>query len=133
MAAPTPYLLLPGSARSTLEFYRGVFGGDLDIHSFAEFGRSDGPPEAVAHGILKGPVTLYAADAAEWEQPFSAGGLFFALLGVASSEILRQWFDALADGGTVVDPLTTRPWNAVDGQVRDRAGLTWLIGWENSA
>lgn len=78
MAALTPYLLLPGTARSTLEFYRGVFGGDLDIHSFAEFGRSGGPPEAVAHGVLKGPVPLYAADAAEGVRVLLAGGPFRA-------------------------------------------------------
>ena len=32
--------------------------------------------------------------------------------------------------GRVVDPLTPKPWRASDGQVVDRHGLRWLIGYE---
>jgi hypothetical protein len=35
-----------------------------------------------------------------------------------------------AEGGRVVDHLQTRPWGASDGQVIDRYGLHWLIGFE---
>ncbi len=52
MTAPTPYLHLPGTAREALSFYGEVFGGRVAAHSFAEFGRQDGPADAVAHGYL---------------------------------------------------------------------------------
>jgi PhnB protein len=35
-----------------------------------------------------------------------------------------------ADGGTVVDDLQQRPWGAFDGQLIDRYGVHWLIGFE---
>jgi PhnB protein len=54
----------------------------------------------------------------------------FALLGTAEPAVLEHWFAALADGGTVVDPLQKRPWGDHDGQVTDRYGLTWLIGYQ---
>ena len=46
-------------------------------------------------------------------------------------DIERGWFDRLADGGTVLDPLAKRPWGDYDGQVRDRYGLRWLIGFQD--
>lgn len=56
--------------------------------------------------------------------------MLFALLGVADAATSSRWFDALAEDGTVLDPLQERPWGDVDGQVRDRYGVTWLIGYQ---
>jgi len=131
MKAPKPYLLLPGTAREALSFYAETFGGELELHTFAEFGRTDGPPDAIAHGVLDGDVALYASDAAEGESPLRTEGLMFSLLGTAGPATLHQWFDALADGGRVIDPLQVREWGASDGQVVDRFGLHWLVGYEH--
>jgi PhnB protein len=130
MAAPTPYLFFPGTARAALTFYAGVFGGTIELHTLADFGRDDGPPEAIAHGVLDGPVALCAADVAGEERPFRAEGVMFSLLGTAAPDTLRAWFARLADDGRVVDALQDRPWGAVDGQVVDRFGVHWLIGFE---
>jgi len=51
-------------------------------------------------------------------------------LGTADPKALHGWFEGLAKGGTVLDPLAPKPWGAVDGQVVDRHGLRWLIGYE---
>jgi len=51
-------------------------------------------------------------------------------LGTASPSALRTWSSSLAEGGQIVDDLQTRPWGASDGQVIDRYGLHWLIGFE---
>ena len=130
--APTPYLLLPGTARQALAGYAEVFGCSAEVHTFADSGRTDGPADAVAHGYLSGgPVSLFAADVAGDQQPFRGGaGLMFSLLGTADPATLRAWFAGLADGGRVVEPLERRPWGASDGQVVDRHGLHWLIGFE---
>ena len=47
-----------------------------------------------------------------------------------SPRTLRTWFSRLSEGGRVVDELQKRPWGASDGQVIDRYGLPWLIGFE---
>jgi PhnB protein len=131
VAGLTPYLLFPGHAREALQFYADIFGGSTVLHTFAEFGRDDGPPDAVAHGYLAdAPVSLYAADAAGEEQPFRAEGLMLSLLGTAEPATLHRWFDTLAVGGTVLDQLQERGWKAYDGQVIDRFGLRWLIGYQ---
>ena len=131
MAALTPYLVLPGTAREALTFYQSVFGGALTLHTFAEFGRSDGTPDAIAHGILDGPVPLFAADAGPAEPTLQVQGALFSLLGTADPATLTAWFVALSDGGTDIDALQLRPWGAHDGQVTDRYALRWLIGYED--
>lgn len=132
MAHPLVYIHFPGTARQALEFYQGIFGGELSLNTFAQFGRDDGPADAVAHGMLTGTVELAGADAVGEDRPFQAEGLMLSLLGTAPGETLRTWFDQLADGGDVVDPLQVRPWGATDGQVVDRFGVRWLVGFEDA-
>jgi PhnB protein len=131
MTAMTLYAWFPGTAGEALPFYQDVFGGELELHTYEEFGRTDGPADAIAHGILAGPVSLYGTDAGPEDEPVDMRGISVALLGAADPETLTRWFDALADGGTVIDPLQARAWGASDGQVVDRFGLRWLIGFEH--
>lgn len=130
MTGLTPYLHFPGTAGEALTFYQEVFGGDVGVNTFAEFGRDDGPADAVAHGGLTGQVTLFAADAVDGQATLRLEGVMFSLLGTAEPNVLERWFAALSEGGTVVDPLQLRPWGDHDGQVTDRFGVTWLIGYE---
>lgn len=131
MTAPTPYLQFPGTARAALTFYGDVFGCAVELNTFAEFDRTDGTADAIAHGRLTGgPVALFAADVSGNEPPLRCEGLMLSLLGTAPAATLRTWFARLADGGRIVDELQHRPWGASDGQVIDRFGLHWLIGFE---
>lgn len=132
VTAPTPYIFFPGTAREALSFYAEVFGGAAQLHTFAEFNRTDGPADAIAHGqLVDAPVSLYAADVAGDEQAFQARGLMLSLLGTADPATLRDWFAWLAADGEVLDELQKRPWGASDGQLVDRYGLRWLIGFED--
>lgn len=130
MTGLTPYLSFGGTAREALEFYRAVFGGELVLHTFGDFGRDDGDRDRIAHGMLLGPVALFASDTGPGEDVLALRGILFSLLGTAEPAELERWFGALADGGEVVDPLTLKPWGDHDGQVRDRFGVMWLIGYQ---
>jgi len=127
----TPYVHFPGTAREALTFYGDVFGGSVQLHTFEEFGRTDGPADAIAHGYLAdGPVRLFGSDVAGDQPPVRCEGMMLSLLGTEAPAVLRQWFSKLAEGGRVLDDLQQRPWGASDGQVVDRHGLHWLIGYE---
>jgi PhnB protein len=131
MANPTPYVHFPGTARAALTFYGEVFDSQVQLHTFGEFNRTDGPADAIAHGYLvDGPVDLFASDIAGDEPAVRTEGLMLALLGTSTPSTLRTWFARLSDGGQVVDDLQARPWGTSDGQVIDRHGLHWLIGFE---
>ena len=60
-----PYIAFSDNARQALEFYRGVFGGDLVLSTFGEAGGAEGPDaDKIMHGQLETPAgyTLVAAD-----------------------------------------------------------------------
>ena len=133
VTGPTPYVHFPGTAREALTFYGDVFGCSVQLHTFEEFHRSDGLAEAIAHGYLSGgPVQLFGADVAGDERPVRCEGVMLSLLGTAAPSMLTNWFSRLSEGGQVVDDLQERPWGDSDGQVIDRYGLHWLIGFEGS-
>lgn len=62
------YVSFPGNAREAIEFYRGVFGGELKILTYGEqLDQSvqfpfDPPRDAVAHRTLTGPFTISGGD-----------------------------------------------------------------------
>lgn len=129
MSGLIPYLLFPGVAAEALQRYASIFGGESRLFTYEQAGRTDGPGDAVAHGmLLGGPVELAGADAADGEDTVSMSGMFFSLLGTADPETLGRWFAALAEGGRIIDPLQKRPWGDHDGTLVDRFGVSWLIG-----
>lgn len=132
MSLPQISLCLPSTAREALEHYRGIFGGEVGLNTFADFGRSDGPGDAIAFGILRGEVTLFAFDAGPDDAALQRmDGVMLTVLG-DDAERYTRWFEALSDGGEVLDDLQKRPWGDYDGTVRDRFGVTWLIGHRGS-
>jgi PhnB protein len=131
MTGPKPYIHFPGTALEALTFYGEVFGCPVQLHTFAEFNRADGPADAIAHGYLAGgPVALFGADVSGDEPPFRSEGMMLALLGTAAPSTLRTWFSRLCEGGRGRRRLADAAVGASDGQVIDRYGLHWLIGFE---
>ena len=60
-----PYLNLNGTARQALEFYQGVFGGELNIMTFGDMGAADASDAGkIMHGQLETSAgyTLMVAD-----------------------------------------------------------------------
>ena len=79
--------------------------------------------------MLQGAVELFASDASAGEPTLHAEGVMFSLLGIAESNTLEAWFASLCAGGSDIDPLQLRPWGDHDGQVTDRFGIRWLVGY----
>jgi PhnB protein len=109
MTAPQIYFSFPGTAREALGFYADIFGGQLSLHTYEDFSRSDGPSEAIAHGVLDGAVALAGSDAAPGEKSVRFEGIMPSLLGTAEPAVLHGWFDRLTVGGRVIDPLSPKP------------------------
>ena len=45
-----PYLNFNGNARQALEFYKDVFGGSLNVNTFAHFGNIGLDGDRIMHG-----------------------------------------------------------------------------------
>jgi PhnB protein len=133
--ALNPYLSFRDNAREAMEFYRSVFGGKLDLSTFADFGASDDPDvrDKIMHGHLDvgDGLTLMGADTPPGMPYSGQSGVAISLSGSSTDDAprLRGWFDALAEGGAVHEPLVPAPWGDVFGMCTDRFGTSWMVNF----
>jgi PhnB protein len=59
--------------------------------------------------------------------PASEGSTITISLSGNGDEGLRDYWDKLADGGTVTMPLEQAPWGDWFGQLTDRFGVDWMV------
>lgn len=122
----TPYLSFRDNAREAMEFYQQVFGGDLHVTTFGEFGMEGAEADKIMHGQLttaKG-FTLMGADTPEGMDLSSGSAITVCLSG--DDDELRGYFAQLADGGTVSTPLEKQMWGDEYGACVDRFGVSWM-------
>ena len=125
-----PYLNFRGAAREAMETYRAIFGGDLTISTFGEFGMDvpDAEKDQVMHSQLSGGVVEFMGADVPSSMPFdpSGGAVTMSLFGTDEPE-LRGFFERLADGGAVTVPLEKAPWGDHFGMLTDRFGIGWMV------
>ena len=124
-----PYVTFEGNAREALEFYRDVFGGELNVNTFGDFGNdAGGESDKIMHGQLETDAgfTLMAADNPPG-QDFTAGNNYSISLSGDDDEMLRANWKQLSDGGTVMVPLEKQMWGDEFGMCADRFGVTWMV------
>lgn len=124
-----PYIAFPGTARQAMEFYQSVFGGELTVNTFADFGSADAPfADQVMHAMLEADngMTLMASDAPEGMKPVTYGNNVVVSLS-GDDEILREHFDKLSAAGTVIMPLEKQVWGDEYGACTDQFGVEWMV------
>lgn len=123
-----PYLNFDGTTREAMTFYHGVFGGDLAISTFGDFGAPEGvDPDGVMHAALttESGLTLMASDLPPG-QTLQAGNNFGVSLS-GDDEVLRDYWEGLTADGQVLMPLERQPWGDDMGMCVDRFGTSWLV------
>ena len=124
-----PYIAFADTAREALEFYRGVFGGELALSTFGEAGGAEGPDaDKIMHGQLETPAgyTLMASDAPAGMDLSVGTNISISLSGDDADE-LRGYFAKLAEGGAVTVPLEKQMWGDEFGMCVDRFGVAWMV------
>ncbi|TSE01615.1 VOC family protein [Skermania sp. ID1734] len=123
-----PYISFNSNARQAMEFYQEVFGGELALSTFGEFGDKESPlANQIMHGMLETPAgfTLMGADDPQGNaQP--SGSMSISLSGDDEAE-LRGYWEKLSDGGTVTVPLEKQMWGDVFGMCQDKFGIGWMV------
>jgi PhnB protein len=126
----TPYLSFKDNAREAMAFYKGVFGGKLDLQTFKEFHVSEDPSEddKVMHAALQsdGGLTLFASDTPN-RLEYTRGTDFSMSLSGDDEAELSGYFDKLKEGGTETMPLAKAPWGDTFGMLKDKFGVSWLV------
>lgn len=119
-----------------MRHYQAIFGGELSASSYAEFGVVPADHEHAArimHSQLIGEVvTLMAADELPGLGPEVSYGTNVSLAFTGPEmERFRGWFDRLAEGGEVHQPIAKQVWGDYYGALEDRFGMRWMFNIED--
>jgi PhnB protein len=124
-----PYLNFNGNARQALQFYQSVFGGELNLNTFADFG-AQGSPDAdrIMHGQLETDAgyTMMAADVTSDMEYHPMAGCSVSLSG-DDADVLRGYWDKLSASGTTTMPMQKQAWGDEFGMCVDGFGVPWLV------
>jgi PhnB protein len=126
-----PYISFQDNAREAMEFYKTVFGGELTLSTFGESGMTDHgvKPDGIMHAMLvaENGITLMASDTATGMREYVAGtNMSISLSGDNETE-LTNYYNKLAEGGKVDQPLTKAPWGDTFGMLTDKFGIFWMV------
>ena len=124
-----PYISFNGNARDAMRFYKTVFGGNLTVNTFGEFGMKDAAvSRKVMHAMLEtdSGFTLMASDLAPGMEYNPGNNITVSLSGDDGNE-LRSYWKKLSRGGEVTMPLEKQMWGDEFGQCRDKFGVSWMV------
>jgi len=141
----TTHLNFRGDARAALGFYQSIFGGDVSIATYGDFGMPKDAPGA--DNVVFGQVeTADGFRVMAYDIPGQAGGsadaagsthrengvtitdqpFFVAVRGETLDEVQGYWA-ALSVGASIVEPLAASAWSPGFGMLTDRFGVTWIL------
>jgi len=134
------YLSFEGRCDEALGFYKKALGAEVvqlmryseapapepSDNADASCGGAMPSPDKVMHAVVRiGETELMASDGRCSGQP-EFKGVMLALTASTDAEA-RKWFDALADGGQVMQPLMKTFFTSSFGMLNDRFGVSWLL------
>ena len=125
-----PYLNFSGQTRAAMEFYKTVFGGELTINTMGEGAGVTDPStkDNIMHADLRvgNSMVIMAADDVGDTKSKSATNSSLSLSG-DNAEQLSAYYEALKEGGTIIEPLAPSPWGDTFGMLKDKFGVIWLV------
>ncbi len=128
-----PYLFFAGRCEEALDFYRQSLGASIDFMM-----RFSDSPEPTPPGMLQagfenkvmhasfriGEVLIMASDGCDDKSKFDG---FRLALGVPTEAEAHKAFNALAEGGSIMMPLSKTFWSPCYGMVTDKFNVAWMV------
>ena len=135
MANLVPYINFADQGKEAIAFYKGVFGGDAEVQLVTDSPNAEQMPkewgERIFHlAFTAGDIHFYGSDIISDQAGKVTGNVHFLVIDCDSAEQLKEWFDKLADGGTVVWEPRDSEWGSLFGQVTDTFGVTWMLNYD---
>ncbi len=125
-----PYINFKDNTRAAMEFYQSVFGGKLTMSTFKEFqaSKNASDDEKIMHSELEAENGLgFMAADTPIHLDYRPGTNFSMSLSGENQAELTAYFEKLAVGGTITEPLTQAPWGDTFGMLIDQFGIAWLV------
>jgi PhnB protein len=123
-----PYLMFEGDCRDAMDFYKNIFGGELNMMTFGQVDESC--PEAIRDHIMHatlmgGEVDFMGCDTPK-PGPLAGDKIQLSLSGFDESN-LRKKFELLSAGGTITVPMEKQVWGDIFGAFKDKFGIDWMV------
>jgi PhnB protein len=134
----SPYIFFKGNAKEAMEFYKGVFGGDLTMSTLGESPKEvleqmkidESRYGEIMHAELKGGIAhLFASDSQKASD--KSAKVELSISG-SDEDKLRQIWKALAEDGNITMPMSKQFWGAEFGMLTDKFGVDWMVNIEPS-
>ena len=131
MTTLTTYLLLNGTCKQAMEFYKSVFGGELTMGKVGDSPMKNYFPETMHSKIVNARLISTNVDisASDWLRPNQTpvqGNTVCLYLSGGTPEELKTLFEKLSEGADVTDPLTVQPFGTY-GALNDKFGIRWMF------
>ena len=134
MSLINPYIIFKGNCKEAIEFYHGVFGGNLEIMPFRGSPMEDQMPEEQLDDIMhatisNGDFTLMASDGMQADAA-SPGNMVNLSIHCTSEAEIDDYFAKLSEGGKVTMPLADQFWGSKFGSLTDKFGIQWMLNFD---
>jgi PhnB protein len=129
MAKLNPYLNFYGRCTEAMNFYKSIFGGELQLMLAGDSPAKDQMPaelhNQVMHSHLKGSaIEIMGSDMAP-SKPVEGNTVYLALI-CDSEDELKDYFSKLSEGGKVEQPVT-KAFFGWFGSLEDKFGKHWML------
>ncbi len=125
----SPYLFFQGNCAEAMEFYKGIFGGELTVQKISSVPADSRPAgmseDLVMHASLNGG----AASIMGSDSPLASAKAAKVELSLSCEDEpqMRAIFEQLGDGGKVRIPLVKQFWGDIFGAVTDKFNVDWMV------
>ena len=135
-----PYLFFTGGkCEEALNFYKGVFNGEIEgLSRWKEMPKDAGGPPVtpdtenrVMHASFRAPGVSFMASDASPDKTYGEGPMSLSL-GTGDVGEAERVFKRLAEGGSVEMPLADMFWGAKFGMLTDKYGIDWMINCQTA-
>lgn len=126
------YINFNGNAREAMSFYKECFGGELMMQKIGESPMAAELPSEFSNKILHSYLKsngfeLMASDC--MGETIVQGDNVWLNVNCSNNKELHQFFDSLAKGGTITEPLHQTFWGATFGVLTDKFGIHWMFNY----
>ncbi len=137
MTLMNPYLNFDGNCHEAFQFYKTVFGGDLnDLHHMSSAPGMEGITEEEKNRVLHVSLkvsehcTLMGSDILpSYGQKLIQGNNAYISLHPDNKQEADRLFNGLSAGGEVEMPLADQFWGDYFGSLKDKFGVCWMINY----
>ncbi|MES2276931.1 MAG: VOC family protein [Bacteroidota bacterium] len=133
MSKINPYIGFNGKTREAMTFYKDIFGGELELQEVAgspmEQMWPSGAKDAIFHSALTGDGILIMGSDMSGSGGHVQGNDISLAISCSSEEEINTYFNKLAEGGHIMDPLKEQFWGAIFGAVKDKFGIKWMLNY----